>query len=492
MKNSFFTLLFLLNTLFISAQTISGIILDKEENPIVYATVQINDNFGVITNEEGKFEIKTKGFQLNDDVKISFLGFKQLTLKLKDFESKTYYLEEEINSLDTVFVNGDNYSVEEIMQKVQENAITNYNHNYIKQQIFHRTTNSGKMKKFDFNFEKSNLIKKSKLKKLNISLDSIFKKMINKSFKNYSDALSNYNVGEQKTKLDVIKRTILINKKEDKSSDKMMETILKIFSKHLEKGETYKVKTGLIKIEDSLNIEENFKKDHYKNEFETKYLKSSYNNIFEDNSVVESSKLNFIFKTNKYNYTLENTSYLNGDLVYIINFKPKKSAAKFKGVIYVNSDDFAVVKTKFTLAKGKVSKKINLKFLFGIKMIENVWKSEILFQKNNDGKYYFKFIKQEVGGYAYISRPLKFTKNRKSKSEEKKKLKMSFTVEMNQLQKDELFFINTENISASSYSELVEKEKYQIEYIPNYNPNIWKNYNVLAPVQEIKDYDTGE
>jgi len=52
-------------------------------------------------------------------------------------------------------------------------------------------------------------------------------------------------------------------------------------------------------------------------------------------------------------------------------------------------------------------------------MIENVYKSEILFQKDSNGKYQFKFIK-----------------NRKNRSEKKKKLKMSFLIEANQLKKD--------------------------------------------------------
>ncbi len=474
------------------AQTISGIVLDKEENPIVYATVQINDNFGVITNEEGKFEIETEKFQPTSEVKISFLGFKQLIFKLKDFESKTYYLEEEINTLEEVFVNGENLSLDEILKKVQENAATNYVNTNFKQQVFHRMTFGNTMKKFDLEFEKSNIIKKRELKKVNKSMDSVFDKMVNVTTKNYSDVLSNYFVGEKDTKLEVIKRTSLINKKKDKSSEKMLEVFLNVFAKHLEKGETYKVKSGLFKVTDSLDMEEDFKTDKKEQKTKTKYLKSKYNSIFKNNSIVKDSKLNFIFKTNKYEYTLNNTSYINGDIVYIIDFKPKKSSAKYVGTMYVNADDFAVVKAKFQLAKGKIVSKINLKFVLGMKMINNVFKSEILFQKNKNGKYQFKFIKQETGGYAYFSRPLKFTKNRKSRSDEKKMLKMRFLMEANQTQKDELFFIESSEITNEKFKNIVEKEKYKIQNIPKYSSEIWKGYNVLAPVQEIKDYDTGE
>jgi len=55
-----------------------------------------------------------------------------------------------------------------------------------------------------------------------------------------------------------------------------------------------------------------------------------------------------------------------------------------------------------------------------------------------------------------------------------------------------LFFIDTKEISNNSFTEIKKKEKYEIEYIKKYSSSIWKGYNVLSPVQEIKDYDTGE
>ncbi len=37
-----------------------------------------------------------------------------------------------------------------------------------------------------------------------------------------------------------------------------------------------------------------------------------------------------------------------------------------------------------------------------------------------------------------------------------------------------------------------EKEEYNMELIPKCTPEIWKGYNVLSPVEAIKNYDTGE
>ena len=64
----------------VSAQTITGKVLDKEENPIIYATIQITDDFGVLSNEEGQFLIETTNFKPTDTVTISYLGYKRIAV----------------------------------------------------------------------------------------------------------------------------------------------------------------------------------------------------------------------------------------------------------------------------------------------------------------------------------------------------------------------------------------------------------------------------
>ena len=187
----------------------------------------------------------------------------------------------------------------------------------------------------------------------------------------------------------------------------MQEIFLGTVAKYLEKGETYKVKSGMFKVEDSLNVETDFKDD---NEFESKYLRKDYNEIIKNYKVDEDSKLDFIFKNSRYNFTLKGISYLNDDLVYIIDFTPDSGSAKYEGTIYVNSDDFAIIKAKFRFAKDKIGRKLNLKMLMGMKFFEYKWSSELLYQKNESDKYQLKFIKQEVGMSMFIKRPLKFMK----------------------------------------------------------------------------------
>ena len=61
-----------LGTLFGFSQIITGAILDKNTQPIAYATIQINTDFGVLSNEEGSFSIDTEKFKPTDSVFISY------------------------------------------------------------------------------------------------------------------------------------------------------------------------------------------------------------------------------------------------------------------------------------------------------------------------------------------------------------------------------------------------------------------------------------
>lgn len=470
------------------AQTISGRVLDKTDKPLLYATIQITDDFGVLSNEEGQFSINVENFKQQDSVTISHLGYQKLQFELKDFLSKDYYLEDDVNELNEVVLFNKNLSVKEILVKVRENASANYETDNLKQQIFHRTTYTNKYEKFDFNFEKSNLIKKNELAKLNTAMDSLARENVNSVSTNYEDILSELAVSGDDSKINVVKATILINKHKDNSEDRMQEIFLTTVSKYLEKDETYKVKSGLFKVDDSLNIATDFKED---NEYKSKNLRAVYNSTIADYTIHEKSKFDFIYKYRKYEYELKGASYLLDDLVYIIDFTPNSGSAKYKGTFYVNTDNFAVVKANFGFAPGKIGRKLNLKLLLGMKMFENHSVVEVLFQKNNKGKYQLRFIKEEEGESIYINRPLKFTKNKKGKSDDKKTLKINFLLDFDQFEKDEFFFINTASISKNEFAAIKEKEKFKLEYIPKYTPEIWKGYNVISPVEAIKNYDTG-
>lgn len=482
----------------INAQTITGRVLEKEKIPVAYATVQISKKYGVLTNEEGHFLIETKKFKPTDTVTISYLGYQNLKILLKDFKSKDYFLKENVNTLLEVKISNKKLSVKEILEKIKENAPTNYATTNIKQQIFHRTTNTTNFKRFEFELTKSNLINKKEIKNLNKSIDSLISTMVNIPSRDYTDKLSELYLLKDTTSIKVIKATRLINKKNDKSEEAFQSLFMNTIVKHLDPNETYKVKSGLFKVEDSLKVKmadnsifiSSGKDSIDANSFNVNNLKKSYVKTIAENSISKKSKLNFIFENKKYNYELKETSVFDNELIYVITFSPKKRSAKFEGTFYVNAYDYAVVKADFKYAKNRSGKGMNLKFLLGVKYKNNLSNTSILYKKNVDGLYSLQFIKEEEGVYLYAHRPFKFTKNRANRSEEKKMMKIDFLMEMSNRSKNELFFINESKLTKSEFNKVKSKKKYKIIDIPKYNPEIWKGYNVLNPVEEIKNYDT--
>ena len=67
-------------------------------------------------------------------------------------------------------------------------------------------------------------------------------------------------------------------------------------------------------------------------------------------------------------------------------------------------------------------------------------------------------------------------------------LKIDFLMEMDTYTTDELFIIDEKKITSGEFKNVIEKENYNIDYLSKYDSEVWKEYNVLAPVEAIKNY----
>ncbi len=480
-----------LSSQLLSSQTLTGTIVDNESMPIPYASISIAKK-GMLSNDEGVFSFDKKKFKPTDSIKISYLGYEQIKLIVKEFKSQTYTLQEKVNELSKVFISNKKLSIDDILLKITENLSDNYSNSFTKQQIFNRNSYSNTFKRFDFKFTKSTLLNKKQLKKANKSIDSIIKKNLSKTSTNFSEKLCELYIAKDSTKIKVIKSINLINKDEDLSQEALQKIFLTSVVGQLDKNATYKVKSGIFPVEDSLKIDVDFKNEMYKDSVKSYYTKRSLNGLINMYGFNKKSELDFVTEQKKYNYELKGITEYDDEMVYIIDFKPKKSSAKFKGTMYVNGYDFAIVKVDFKYGENRHGQSGNFKFLFGVKFREHTWNASVLYKKNSLDKYQLKFISQKRGSYAYIERPFKFKKNRASKAEAKKLIKLEILMEINGYSKTELFFIADEEITKKRFDSYSDDKKHKINYISKYNTGIWKNYNVLSPVNEIKNYNTGK
>ena len=299
--------------------------------------------------------------------------------------------------------------------------------------LFYRGTEYNKFKTLKFEIDKASGFKKRELAGVNLSLDSLTSAIKNSQSIDFTDYLADLMIlDKENAKLDVIKATKLIDTKNSVSVDKIQDKAQRIFLTYLDTTKTYKLKTGLIKIEDSLSLNDNDTKRGDKREaistlsYDTSNLKDLSHEHLHKSQVYDNTILTNLLDANLYNYDYVNATVYNGELVHIIAYEPRRSKAKFEGVLYITDESHAVIKTDYQYADGKRGQKLNLKLLLGIKFVENVKQGTIIYAKD-ESYYQPKYIKEESGSYFYVNRPIKFIEN----SKEKRKVGFSFKIEGN-------------------------------------------------------------
>ena len=104
---SIFTFIILLTTAFTFSQnTVSGIVVDEKNNPIVGANIFIEGTYdGVSTDDFGKFSFETSATG-NQILVVTFLTFEtsKTTIDVTNFKNQTVKMKESINTLDTVII----------------------------------------------------------------------------------------------------------------------------------------------------------------------------------------------------------------------------------------------------------------------------------------------------------------------------------------------------------------------------------------------------
>ena len=487
MKKTFLFILLSLNNILAFSQNITAKIEDRNsKSPIAFATIKTGEFSGVISNEEGYFTILEKPKQ-NDSITISCLGYETKIVRIQDITSMGFVilLEESVNKLNTVYVSNKKPNADDIISKVRQHLDENYETKLYTYRIFSRETAYINFEKLDFKIEKASHVKKNNLVLVNKSLDSLSTAIINSKTIHFKDFKGNLLRGDStKTKLTVDKATELIDQKNNLSIDDVQHKTQNIILKYLDTTLTYKLKTGLFKIDDSLSLKESEHSDKQKDEDDLNDLKQGTNTLLNRSQFYENSMLSKILDSNLYEYTFKNITFFNDNLIYIINYKPKKSKSKYTGTLYINDETFAITKVDFEFADGKRGEKLNLKLLLGVKYVENIRKGSIIYHKNYQNKYQPQYIKFEEGRYFYVSRPLKFIEN----SPEKNKTSFDFTIEGNIMTKQELLVTSNTKITIDQFKKQAEEKTVPFMKLNKYDASVWGTEQTLEPLQEMKEF----
>ncbi len=478
------TLALLIFTVQLHAQSKTIQLVEAENGlPIPFATIEYGENTGTISNEEGYFSISEKQLRLKNDIQISSLGYDAITLTYEEyaFAKAPITLSPSVNTLSTVYLNNKRISIDTIMTRMYHNRVKNYSYNNRKQRVFSRKSGKTQSKGLEIKFKKDTKLSRKELAEANKRLAET---NININA-NYSEILADYYTNDSaKTKLDIIKATELSDgKNQEDVSDEAMAKINSVLG---DSTKTYKVKTGWFKIEDSLSLKEIVKThDSLADKIQTKFSKQDIDYLVHSNNFFsEFSNFDFITTQNRYDYFLEEVWDTEDDRIYKVRFESKKRKGKYKGTMLINDSDFAVLKVDYTYADGKRGRNFNFKWLLGFKYTETGYQGTLTTRKTGDGTYVTSYIKEEQQREIYVNRPIKLVENTT-------KHKMKFNVKTTQVlnEKIELFFISDTPLTDIDYIAISEKQYAPIEKLTEYNDTTWKNYEILEPLNEMKQYN---
>jgi hypothetical protein len=217
-------------------------------------------------------------------------------------------------------------------------------------------------------------------------------------------------------------------------------------------------------------------------------ITSRISDLYEHLFFQEDSKIDVLKKANHYKFTLDNYPIINEMTVYVLNFTPKGSK-DFKGTMYVNTQDFGIVRFDFENVKP-----ISKFGLLGITYRNNVYRGKMLFDKDENGAYSPTYLELEDGSYFGLDRPLKvIEKNKNVKGRRKQnELSLALDMQMNQLIKYEMVIFESETISQIEYDSIEINEGVKTTYLSQYDPTFWQDYTIMEPNEAIENFKVQE
>ena len=193
-----------------------------------------------------------------------------------------------------------------------------------------------------------------------------------------------------------------------------------------------------------------------------------YNSLFFE----KDSYLNFILKPNKYIFSEPKIDFLGNDLVYIIEATPK-GRGKYSGILYINTDDFAVVRIDFK----------NIKPVYNIKLLGvfvNIYlrDGKMILSKFENKKYSLSYFKINSGRRVGFDRPLKLIEKNKNVKGRRKQNQISFRMDIISDEKTitELQVFDSKKISKEEFENLKNKNQVLPEYSEEFISNFWEEF----------------
>ncbi|MEJ2584721.1 MAG: hypothetical protein P8Z38_06665, partial [Robiginitalea sp.] len=371
---------------------------------------------------------------------------------------------------------------EEIIREVRRNLGRNYPAN-ASYQLFYRETDFMKFDQLDMELEKASDLKRRELENARKNLREFSDYIRDSRAVKFMDFNGQFQIEPDSSLLRVDRVTELLDAKKDFSMENLQERAQKIILSHLDSTRTYKLKTGVFTVEDSVSMKDEFEENHGNDSIAVSSLKGKISGMLSVAGLREGQRLFGFLDGEAYRYDFLKPTYFDGNYVYALGFRPRKRQAKFSGTLYIDAITYAILKADYRYAEGRRGEKVNLKLLLGVKYIENMDRGTVIFRRNREGFYHPYYIHKEYGNYVYLHRSLKFIEN----SSSRKKVRFDFLLEGGVREKESLLLRqqpaqnSIDLLSATS-------EKVKVIKLEQYEPNIWQDTEIIAPLEEMKNF----
>jgi hypothetical protein len=479
-KKIFVSLIFILSILNSSSQTLQIKVIDSiSEKPIAYSNVYFSNNNGLITDGTGNFELIKSQLSQNDSMYVSMIGYDKKSFLVNNFNDSLIKLVQSPIKLSSVFLTSKKLSSNEIISSVIKNIEMNYEKEFTENKIYLSRKSNSITEKFTIDKFKSTV------PNINSSLIDSLLANLKKDNNSGLQTLAYYykNFEEEAQKIKIIKSRETHNKQGEvlESISKKME---EAFKNELKSDSYFKIKSGIfggnldidgLEEIDSTNIEsvkkfekkEINEKDDFANS-QVRTVNRLYNSLFFE----KDSYLNFILKPNKYIFSEPKIDVLGNDLVYIIEATPK-GRGKYSGILYINTDDFAVVRIDFK----------NIKPVYNIKLLGvfvNIYlrDGKMILSKFKNKKYSLSYFKINSGRRVGFDRPLKLIEKNKNVKGRRKQNQISFRMDIisDEKTETELQVFKSKKISKDEFENLKNKNQVLPEYSEEFTSNFWEEF----------------
>lgn len=475
------------------AQKITGKIIDSElQEPVPFVNIQLRENRGTITNNEGVFRLDVTGYKPTHVVNFSSMGFQDFQASIEELQQmSTIVLKPSDELLDQVLVTNKQLTALEIIEKFKENQATNHQLGENKFRLFHRMRNTFIPEQMVFQLKKASNLKKKERKRINTALAEFDEEISGSQSLGFYESLRDLYVVKDTALFDIKKKIYLADSNAKNDVDEYQEQAIRKLFENFDSEHTFKIKIGIIKVADSVEVnssDEVISINNGDDEDDEKQIKP-------DIAVREYPKIGLtknqwlpdvLSETKYYDYNLQESTRVKGRPQYVIEFEPGRRKGKYIGKMYIDQEDFALTQIDYQLAEGKKTNNFNLKFL-GVKFNGYKDSNSIRFKKTEEGNYIPYYANATRAAYVFLRRTLTFIENHPNRSE-RIKFKLRFIIETRNEVTDEWVLLEQENleektIDAKNFTTSVETEVFE-----TYSPEIWKDYPIFEATQEMKNY----